>query len=312
MNEYELWTSSNIPRVDGQTILITGANSGLGLEAAKLLATRGARLILAVRDRDKGEAAVARIRAVAPDLHYELLLLDLADLVSIGRFAENVRDAHSRLNVLINNAGVMGIPQRSTADGFEMQLGTNYLGHFALTGLLLPLLLHTPHARVVSVSSGAHLIGRINFDDLQSVNQYGNWRAYGQSKLANLLFAYELQRRLADNLVDTISLAVHPGYADTNLQLVGPVMAESRMMLAVMRLGNRIAAQSAAMGALPTVYAATSSYVHGGDYIGPARFLGLRGFPKKARSSAASHDVETARKLWQVSEELTGVQYAFK
>jgi NAD(P)-dependent dehydrogenase (short-subunit alcohol dehydrogenase family) len=311
MTKYEQWISEHIPRVDGKTVLITGANSGLGFETAKLLATRGARLILAVRNCSRGEAAVARIREVAPNVRYELLPLDLADLVSIGRFAENVRAVHSRLNVLINNAGVMAIPRRSTVDGFEMQFGTNHLGHFALTGLLLPLLLRTPGARVVTLSSAIHMASRINFDDLQSLNQYSDWHAYGQSKLSNLLFAYELQRRFVDNLAEAMSMAVHPGYAATNLQIVGPIMAESRMSQTVMRLGNRIAAQSAAMGALPTVYAATSPRVSGGDYIGPDGFLGLRGFPKKAQSSAASRDVETARKLWQISEELTGVWYAF-
>lgn len=312
MSQYERWVSEHIPRMDGKTVLITGANSGLGFEAAKLLAVRGARLILAVRNRDKGESAVDRICAVAPNLRYALLPLDLADLLSIGRFAENVRDAHSRLDVLVNNAGVMAIPRLSTADGFEMQFGINHLGHFALTGLLLPLLLHTPGARVVTVSSGAHIAGRINFDDLQNIDRYSDWRAYGQSKLANLLFAYELQRRFVDVHARAMSLAVHPGYSDTNLQAVGPAMTDSRMRLAVMRWANRVVAQSAAMGALPTVYAATSPHVQGGDYIGPDGPLGLHGFPRNAQSSPASHDAETARKLWEVSEELTGVVYSFK
>lgn len=311
MSKYELWVSEHIPRMDGRTVLVTGANSGLGFEAAKLLALQGAQLILAVRNRDRGEAAIAQICAVAPDLRYELLSLDLADLVSIGRFAEKVRDSHARLDVLVNNAGVMAIPRLSTADGFEMQFGINHLGHFALTGLLLPLLLHTPGARVVTVSSGAHIGGRINFDDLQSMNQYSAWRAYGQSKLANLLFAYELQRRFVAVHASAISVAVHPGYADTNLQTVGPAMADSKMRLAVMRWANRTVAQSAAMGALPTVYGAASPYVQGGDYFGPDGPLGLRGFPKKVQSSAASQAVETASELWRVSEELTGVQYVF-
>lgn len=311
MSKYERWVAEHIPRMDGKTVLITGASSGLGFEAAKLLASQGARLVLAVRNRDRGEFAAARLCAVVPDLRYELVPLDLADLVSIGRFAESVRDAHSRLDVLVNNAGVMAIPRLSTADGFEMQFGVNHLGHFTLTGLLLPLLLHAPGARVVTVSRGAHVVGRIDFDDLQSVNQYDEWRAYGQSKLANLLFAYELQRRFVDARAGAISVAVHPGYADTNLQAVGPTMTDSRMRLAVMRWANRTVAQSAAMGALPTVYAATSSHVQGGDYFGPDGPLGLHGFPTKVQSSAASHHAETARRLWQVSEELTGVQYAF-
>ena len=195
MTAYEQWTSQHIPRIDGKTVLITGANSGLGFETSKLLGTRGARLILGVRDAAKGQRAVAAICDAAPDAQVEVLPLDLADLASIGRFAEEVRGNERRLNVLVNNAGVMAIPQRCTVDGFEMQFGTNHLGHFALTGLLLPLLLRTPGARVVTVSSGVHVAGKINFEDLQSANSYSDWRAYAQSKLANLLFAYELQRK---------------------------------------------------------------------------------------------------------------------
>jgi NAD(P)-dependent dehydrogenase (short-subunit alcohol dehydrogenase family) len=212
---------------------------------------------------------------------------------------------------LINNAGVMAIPQRRTVDGFEMQFGTNHLGHFALTGLLLPLLLRTPAARVVTVSSGAHILGKINFEDLQSENSYSSWRAYGQSKLANLLFAYELQRRFEATRARAASLAVHPGYASTNLQSVGPTMADSRFQQTMMRIGNRLLAQTATMGALPAVYAATSPEAHGGDYIGPDSFFGQHGYPKKVRSHAASYDKATAARLWQVSEELTGVVYRF-
>ncbi len=309
MTTYEQWTAQHIPRIDGKTVLVTGANSGLGFETAKLLALRGARLILAVRNLEKGRQAVARICETAPDAQIELLRLDLADLASIGRCAEEVRGSERRLAVLINNAGVMAIPQRCTVDGFEMQFGTNHLGHFALTGLLLPLLLRTPEARVVTVASGIHIIGKINFDDLQSANSYSDFRAYAQSKLANLLFAYELQRRFEATGARAISMAVHPGYAATGLQAVGPTMAQSGFRQTLMRLSNRILAQTAAMGALPSVYAAASPEARGGEYYGPAGLLGQRGYPKRVQSSAASHDTNAAARLWQVSEELTGVTY---
>lgn len=311
MSRYDRWTAQHIPRCDGKTVLITGANSGLGFEAARLLAARGAAVIMAVRTRAKGEAATSQIRAAVPGAQVQLATLDLADLASIGRFAEDIRDSHDRLDALINNAGVMAIPRRLTADGFETQFGTNHLGHFALTGLLLPLLQRTPAARVVTMSSGVHVLGRINFADLQSQHGYSDWRAYAQSKLANLLFAYELQRRLAWAGAGAISLAAHPGYAATNLQLVGPAMYRSKGRQAMMSASNRIVAQSAAMGALPAVYAATAPSAQGGEYYGPGGPFGIRGFPGRVGSSSASHDQAVAAQLWQVSEELTGVTYRF-
>ena len=311
MTTYNEWTARHIPRIEGRTVLVTGANSGLGFETAKLLAARGAKLVLGVRDPAKGQRAVAAIRETTPAAQIDLLPLDLADLASVGRFAEEVRAGQRRLDALINNAGVMAIPQGCTVDGFEMQFGTNHLGHFALAGLLLPLLLRTPDARVVTVSSGAHIIGKINFDDLQSQNSYGNWRAYGQSKLANLLFAYELQRKFEAARARASSLAVHPGYAATNLQSVGPRMTESHMRESMMQFANRVFAQTAAMGALPSAYAATSPEARGGDYIGPDGFMSQHGYPKKVNSNAASRDKVTAARLWTVSEELTGVTYRF-
>ena len=244
--------------------------AGWVLRPASCLAAAGARLILGVRDAAKGQRAVAAICDATPDAQVDVLPLDLADLASIGRCAEEVRGNERRLDALVNNAGVMAIPQRCTVDGFEMQFGTNHLGHFALTGLLLPLLLRTPGARVVTVSSGVHVAGKINFEDLQSANNYSDWRAYAQSKLANLLFAYELQRKFEATGARASSLAVHPGYAATGLQAVGPSMTGSRMRETMMRLANGVFAQSAAMGALPTAYAATSPEAHGGDYFGPA------------------------------------------
>lgn len=312
MTEYKSWVSQHIPRLDGKTVIVTGANSGLGFEASKLLAGRGATVIMAVRNLAKGREAVAMICEDVPDARLELLTLDLADLGSVGRFAEETRGAQSRAHALINNAGVMAIPQRSTADGFEMQFGTNHLGHFALTGLLLPLLLRTPDSRVVTVSSGIHIIGRINFDDLQSENGYSDFRVYAQSKLANLLFTYELQRKFEQAGATCSALAAHPGYASTNLQAVGPTMAESKARQAMMKVSNRLLGQTAAMGALPIVYAAASPDARGGEYYGPAGLFGQRGYPKKVRSSAASYDEAAAKRLWQISEELTGVAYRFK
>jgi NAD(P)-dependent dehydrogenase (short-subunit alcohol dehydrogenase family) len=312
MNQYEEWVSQRIPRVDGKTVVVTGANSGLGFEATKLLAKRGARVILAVRNLEKGREAVKRICAEMPEAQLELLPLDLADLGSVGRFAEEVRGSQSRLHALVNNAGVMAIPQRSTADGFEMQFGTNHLGHFALTGLLLPLLLRTPDSRVVTVSSGIHVIGRINFEDLQSVERYSDFRAYAQSKLANLLFTYELQRKFEEAGAQCSAMAAHPGYASTNLQAVGPTMAESKARQFMMTLSNRLLAQPAAMGALPIIYAAACPDAKGGEYYGPSGLLGQRGHPKKVRSSRASYDEDAAKRLWGVSEELTCVTYRFQ
>ena len=310
MTDFDRWIEQNIPSQTGKTALITGANSGLGFEAAKVSAGKGATVTLAVRDTAKGDAAAATIRAAVPGAELPVAVLGLASLASIRTFADAFARTHGRLDMLINNAGVMAIPRRTTADGFEMQFGTNHLGHFALTGLLLPLLLTIPAARIVTVSSGAHILGKINFDDLQGERSYNKWRAYGQSKLANLLFAYELQRRLAAAGSSVISVVAHPGYASTNLQAVGPEMEGSRFGKNVMSAGNRALGQSAAMGALPEVYAATSLAVRGGDYIGPDRLLGQRGFPKKVKSNARSRDQAVAARLWAVSEELTGVSYA--
>jgi len=311
MTDYDRWIEQHIPSQAGKTALITGANSGLGFEAAKILAGKGAAVTLAVRDTAKGEVAAAAIRAAVPGAELAVAAFDLASLASTRSFADAFARTHGRLDMLINNAGVMAIPRRATADGFEMQFGTNHLGHSALTGLLLPLLLTTPTARIVTVSSGAHILGKINFDDLQSERSYSKWGAYGQSKLANLLFAYELQRKLTAAGSQAISVAAHPGYAATNLQSVGPEMEGSRIGKRTMSTANRVLAQSAAMGALPEVYAATSPNVRDGDYIGPDGFLGQKGFPKKVKSNARSHDQAVAARLWAVSEELTGVGYTF-
>ena len=305
----QTWTATQIPYSTGKTAIVTGANSGIGFEAARELARKGAQVVMACRKRDKGEAARQRIRDEQPDAQVEWRALDLANQASVREFAAEFGRRGTPLDLLINNAGVMAIPFRKTVDGFEMQLGTNHFGHFALTGLLLDALLAAPAARVVTVSSGAHLMGSMNFADLNWEQGYQPWWAYGRSKLANLLFAYELQRKFAAAEVRAISVAAHPGYAATNLQFVGPEMAHSSFGVQMSRIGNALLAQTAAMGALPTLYAAVAPDVQGGDYIGPGGLFGMRGYPAQAHSNAASHDTAAAAKLWAVSVEKTRVRY---
>ena len=292
------WTIENISDQSGKTVIVTGANSGIGYEAARALAFKGATVIMACRSLEKGEKAADRIRQEKPQGKVILKELDLADLSSVRKFADEFLAEYKQLDILINNAGVMAIPYRKTKDGFEMQFGTNHLGHFALTGLLIDILKNTTKSRVVTVSSFAHLMGRVNFDDLNSEKGYQKWLAYGQSKLANLLFAYELQRRSSKNGNNPLSIAVHPGYAATNLQNSSSLFSFT----------NSFMAQSQEMGALPTLYATTSPAIEGGEFIGPDGFLAQRGYPHKARSSARSHDQETAQRLWEVSEKLTRIQ----
>jgi NAD(P)-dependent dehydrogenase (short-subunit alcohol dehydrogenase family) len=303
------WSASDLPDLSGRTVVVTGANSGIGFEAALALAGKGARVVLACRDAGRAEAAVRAIREVHPGAALDALPLDLASLASVRAFADAFRKSHAALHVLCNNAGVMALPPRQTADGFEMQFGTNHLGHFALTGLLLEPLLATPGARVVTVSSAVHYVGRLRFDDLHGERRYSRWGAYAQSKLANLLFAYELQRRLERGGASVASVGCHPGYASTNLQLAGPRMEGSSWMERLSVLSNRLFAQSAAMGALPTLYAAAAEGIRGGDCIGPDGFAETWGHPKKVRSSARSYDRDDAARLWKLSEELTGVRY---
>ena len=303
------WTDADIPSQAGKTIAVTGANSGIGLEAARALAAKGAHVILACRDAVRGRRAADGIKSQHASAAVTVMELDLADLASIRRFADAVRSRYRALHALCNNAGVMAIPNRTTADGFEMQFGTNHLGHYALTGLLLDRLLATPEARVVTVSSNAHKFGSMRWDDLQWTHGYRKWFAYSQSKLANLLFAYELQRRLSAVGAEAISVACHPGYAATNLQAAGARMQGSSFVEAAMTLANRLFAQSAAMGALPTLYAATEPGVCGGDYIGPSGLGEQWGYPTAVQSNARSHDRDAQRRLWDISEQLTGVRY---
>jgi NAD(P)-dependent dehydrogenase (short-subunit alcohol dehydrogenase family) len=298
-----------LPDQRGRIAIVTGGNGGIGLEAARVLSRKGATVVLACRNPEKAKAAADDLRKCAHGVDVEVLPLDLADLASVRSFARAFAATHARLDLLVNNAGVMAIPRRTTADGFEMQIGTNHLGHFALTGLLLDLLLETPQARVVNVSSGAHRAGRMHFDDLHGIRRYGRWSAYGQSKLANLLFTYELERRLEARRLTQISVACHPGYAATDLQFVAARMDGSRLLALGSAIGNRILAQSAAAGALPTVVAALSPDVRGGDYIGPDGFGEMWGAPKKVGSNARSRSEADARRLWELSVAETGVRF---
>ncbi len=286
------WTTADITDLTGRIYVVTGANSGLGEWTTRALAEHGATVIMACRNIGKAERVAAAVGG-----RTEVRPLDLSDLDSVRAFADGVE----RADVLVNNAGVMALPQARTKDGFEMQFGTNHLGHFALTGLLLPKL----GERVVTVSSGAHRLGRINLSDLNwERRRYQRWLAYGQSKLANLMFAYELQRRLEAAGSSVLSLAAHPGYAATDLQSHTQSVQDH-----VMAFGNRFFAQSAEMGALPTLYAATAGDVAGGAFYGPDGFGEQRGFPHSVGSSRASRDEVVARALWQRSEELTGLRY---
>ena len=297
------FSAKDIPDQSGRTVVITGGNSGLGYETALALAEHGAHVVLAVRNVEKGRDAAQRITAQAPGATVDVRELDLADLDSVRAFADGL-DVE-QVDVLINNAGVMALPRGETKQGFELQLGTNHLGHFALTGLLLDRVTD----RVVTLSSNAHKMGRINFDNLQGTSRYFRWTAYGQAKLANLLFALELERRLGTAGSSLRSLAAHPGYAATNLQYQASDLTGNPIDRLFNKVANSTVAQSAAMGALPTLYAATQD-VPGGAYVGPDGPGEWRGRPHLSSPNGRARDPETAARLWQVSEELTGVRYA--
>ncbi len=303
------WTADDIPAQEGRTIVVTGATSGLGLESATALARAGARVLLAARSAEKAERVRGEVAAVATGPEPEVVALDLADLSSVRDAAAAIAERAPRLDVLMNNAGVMALPKAATADGFEMQLGTNHLGHFALTGLLLPSLLAADAGRVVTTSSGAHKGGRMRWDDLQGERRYQRWLAYAQSKLANLLFAYELDRRARVAKTALASVAAHPGYASTHLQAAAPELSGSKVGVRLWDGLNRVAAQPPADGALPQLYAATMADVRGGEYFGPTGLFEMRGGPTRVESTRRSRSREDATRLWDVSEELTGVGY---
>jgi NAD(P)-dependent dehydrogenase (short-subunit alcohol dehydrogenase family) len=293
------WTEKDLPDQRGRVAIVTGANTGLGFQTARALAERGASVVLAVRDVEKGKRAAAQISG---DITVQEL--DLTSLESIRAAAADLRAAHQRIDLLINNAGVMYTPKQITRDGFEMQFGTNHLGHFALTGLLLDRLLPVPGSRVVTVSSVGHRIrAAIHFDDLQWERSYGRIAAYGQSKLANLMFTYELQRRLTAHGT-TAAVAAHPGVSNTELARNSPAL----LRLPLTWLGPLIT-QSASMGALPTLRAATDVAVLGGQYFGPDGMGEVRGYPRLVTSSPESYDVAVQQRLWAVSERLTGVEF---
>ena len=305
------WTAAAVPDQTGKTIVITGATSGLGLSSAHVLAGAGARVLMAARNADKATRARDEVASSARGAEPEVVALDLADLGSVRTAAADIAKRVDAVDVLMNNAGVMALPLGRTAEGFEMQMGTNHFGPFALTALLLPQLLATDAARVVTTSSGGHKVGRMRWHDLHWRNSYRRWGAYAQSKLANLLFAYELDRRASAARTSLVSVAAHPGYASTHLQAAGPEASGRRLMGRVMALGNRLLAQSADDGALPQLYAATMPDVSGGDYFGPGRLMELRGAPTKVTASAAARDRASASRLWGVSERLTGVSFAW-
>ncbi|WKG04406.1 SDR family NAD(P)-dependent oxidoreductase [Mycolicibacterium sp. HK-90] len=297
------WTTANIPDQTGRTAVVTGANTGLGLETAKALAAKGAHVVLAVRNLEKGEAAVEWISRSVPAADLELRRLDLGSLASVREAAEEIKAKHDTIDLLINNAGVMTPPKETTSDGFELQFGTNHLGHFAFTGLLLDRLLPVPGSRIVTVSSIGHRFARrgIRFDDLQWERGYNRLVAYGQSKLANLMFTYELQRRLIGQ--HTTALAAHPGGSDTELARHLPHAVQRAVPVL------RPLFQEAAMGALPTLRAATDPSALGGQYYGPDGLGEQKGHPKLVTSSTLSYDIDQQRRLWSVSEELTGVSF---
>ncbi|MGW0843248.1 oxidoreductase [Streptomyces sp. NPDC002787] len=303
------WNVRDIPDQSGRTAVVTGGNSGIGYVAARELARRGAHVVLACRSAQRGAAALERMSSEVPDGRAELMRLDLGDLGSVREFAEAYGGAHDRLDLLVNNAGVMAVAQGRTADGFETQFGTNHLGHFALTGVLLPRLLAAPGARVVTVSSGMHMRANIDIDDLNSERKYGRWLAYGRSKTANLLFTHELARRLAASGSEVVAAAAHPGYAATNLQTAGPSAEGRRGVERFMRVGNRFFAQSAEAGALPTLYAATAPGVSPDSFIGPS-FLMWRGAPGPSPRAPWTLNDQAGERLWAASEQLTGVTYA--
>ena len=293
------WTFADIPDQSGRIAIVTGANSGIGEPTARELARAGSSVILACRNPEKAEAALDRIRRAVPDADLRFMPLDLSDLSTVHEFADRFQSEHERLDLLINNAGVMVPPYSKTKDGFELQIGTNHLGHFALTGRLMGLLLTTPESRVVSVSSNAHKMGKVRFDDLHYEKRYSRWGAYCQSKVANLLFCYELQRRLSATGASCSSVAAHPGWTHTNL------FAQSWTAQVT---GSYIAMDPDA-GAAPTLRAATEPEAEGGSYYGPGGFLEIWGSAVRVKSNRYSQREDVAARLWSVSQDLTSVRF---
>ena len=301
------WIADNIPNLTRKMVIVTGANSGIGFEASKEFARKGAYVVMACRNMQKAGIALDAIKDEIPNAIVELMQLDLASQKSIRTFASIFKTNHHQLDILVNNAGIMMVPYGTTEDGFEQQLGTNHLGHFALTGLLMDIIKATPNARIVNISSGAHQWGRMDFDDLMYADGkgYTPMRAYGRSKLANLLFTYELQRRFEAQGIDAMAVAAHPGGSNTNL---GNHLTEGIMGKLMMPIMSWMM-QSAAMGALPTLRAAVDPTVEAGDYYGPSGFMEMTGHPVKVKSNKASRNSADQRQLWEASQALTGVRY---
>ncbi|MFE9764464.1 oxidoreductase [Streptomyces sp. NPDC005808] len=302
------WNTSDIPDLRGRTAVVTGANSGIGYVTARELARKGARVVLACRSQTRGAEAEDRLASEVPGALVEFVRLDLGDLESVREFAVTYERGYDRLDLLVNNAGVMALPYGRTADGFETQFGVNHLGHFALTGLLLPALLGTPGARVVTLSSFVHALANIDIRDLNSERRYRSWTAYGRSKTANLLFTHELARRLATIGSEAVAAAAHPGYASTNLQTAGPKLAGRKGVERGAEIANRVFGQSAEAGALPTLYAATAPGVLPDSFTGPS-FAMWRGSPAKSWRAGWTLNDLAGERLWAASEELTGVTY---
>ncbi len=303
------WTQENIPDLTGKVIIVTGGNSGLGYESVKAFAGKGAEVVLASRTAEKGETAKSEILKYYPEGKIKVMPLDLGDLESVRNFASAFKLSYKKLDVLLNNAGIMMTPYFTTKDGFEGQLGTNHLGHFALTGLLMDVLLKTPGARIVNVSSGAHKSGEMDFSNLQFENGkgYKSMKAYGRSKLSNLLFTYELQRKLESAQKESLAVAAHPGIAMTNL---GRHLQGKLLVKLLMPLLKRMA-QDQAMGALPQIRASVDPQAKGSEYYGPGGKGERKGYPVLVESNEASFSLQDAKKLWEESERLTGVKFHF-
>ncbi len=305
------WTQNDIPDLTGKVVVITGANSGLGLESTKAMAAKGATIVMACRNLSKAEKAKAEVLQKVPNARLDLMQLDNASLESVHAFAAAFKAKYGRLDILLNNAGVMAIPRQETADGFEMQLGVNHLAHFTLTGLLLDVITSTPGARIHNTSSSAAFNGAINFDDLMGKENYSRWGAYGQSKLANAVFATELNNRLKENGYDTISNSSHPGFVMGNLQTNSLEQSGAPLTERVLyRIGEALLGQEVSMGVLPQLYASTAPEAKGGVFYGP-KTMRLRGYPAEQKCHDALDDAALLKRFWEVSEQLTGVTYEF-
>lgn len=310
----EEWTADDVPEMNDHVVIVTGANSGIGYEATRVFTERAATVVMACRSVERGEDAAADIRQDNPEATLDVRELDLADLSSVADFADGYTSDYDELHVLCNNAGIMAVPRSETADGFETQFGVNHLGHFALTGHLVDVLADTPgESRVVTQSSGVHERGTVDFSDLHHEESYGKWEAYAQSKLANVLFGYELDRRFDEHGIENVtSVVCHPGYANTALQSRGPRESGSILRLWAVKVANSLFAQPSEMGALPMLYAATAGDVTGGEYVGPVGLMNVRGHPGFQESSEESYDDDVTERLWEVSEDLTEVAYGFE